>query len=1021
MGLGLAGKAIGKAIGKLGKEIKTPAYESQLKETEVNNLETKPSSLNIPGKMQTLPNGQKVRSTPVSMIESEFTIPQTKEALLNETVPDGRGAYNPVKLKDENAKAMELINNDLETAVRFVTETSNPSALHTATGIRLVEKLQNEGNHERAIDVAMSLADNLTKSGQAISAARITSALQPDGVLLFAQRQINKINKERPFPGITDEAKLAPDDANNLKKLADIMQNTEGDAKIEASQELQQALQALKPAGTLAKIDTAQTIGQLLNPKTIVRNTIGNELFYRLERVNKLVSTPIDWAQSKITGAERTVTFAKGWQGGYWEGFMTGAKAGWKGVNPKGIQTQYDLGQGLRFNPNPTRAANANKPINKVGATVIDAAERTASFLERCLGATLKGFDFAAYNRAYNQTLGEMATLRAINNGFRTNKTIINKYITEADDNIKNIADQYGKYVTFQDDNVISKGLSTVKRGLNFNLDWGLGSMILKYPRTPGALIMRGIEYSPAGFMRAAYQLAKIKGIMRGNSNQRELTLALSRAITGTSGLTGLGYFLADNGIITGSGSNDKDLNALQKQVGQGPYTVNLSALSRWIRKGFDPDAATPQKGDKLINYDWAQPIAMAISMGANIQQSINENQNPSEAAGNVLTNSVTSLAGGLDTIAEQPVMQGLEKLTTSYPNESTTGKIGRVLSETARDIPSSFTPTILNQVRSAVDNQKRSTYDPNIAIEGLNKAQSKIPFLAGKLPKTYDTLGNASKTYQGDNNNLFNVFFNPAFINKYNPSKEAQLVIDIYKNTSETKQIPRVVDKYFNVNGKRIQLTADEYSKMQKQVGELTQQGFANISPALSDDEKIKAMTSVMTDAGREARISVLEGNGIPLPDSWMTGPGYLIRAINKGDTTKAKSYTAKNATNNAYEIYEYGQKHGMVDANGNPNNELTNTLSQIWGAQTKSQSQTAAFNFLLNACETGKEDQAVKWAQIIQQTGLTKNQIISRIRQKAKSNKTGAKTPTIDQIIQGGYDIDPETLSRLWWVMEY
>lgn len=822
----------------------------------------------IPGKMEQLPNGQRVRSTGVSMAEAEWADGAIKESLVNEMSPNMRGAYDPVKLQAVDAQAQAMISKNPQEAIRFVMDEQSPSALHTATGIRLVENLQNAGNYEQAIDIAMTLAENLTKSGQAISSARITGALKPDGVLIFAQRQINKINRDRKLPKVTKEVQLNPEDAQNLKRLAEIMQSAEGDAKIEASQELQGALQALSPSGILRKVDTTQTIGQLLNPKTMIRNILGNEMFYRLDRINKFVVTPIDWTRSKLTDAERTVTFSKAGQSGYWEGFFTGAKSGWKGVNPKGLETQYDLGKGLAFNQNPTRGAQAKTTAGKIVGTTLDAGERTMSYLERALGATLKAFDYAAYNRAYKQTLGEMATLRAINENKAGNKALIEQYIKEADDNMKNIADQYGKYVTFQDDNVISMGLSKVKSGLNLGQDWGFGSMLLKYPRTPGALIMRGIEYSPAGFLRSAYQLAKVKNWVHGESTEREAMLALSRAITGTAGLTGMGYYLADNGIITGSASNDKDVRNLQQQVGQGAYTVNLSALGRFVQSSFNSSAAKPVKGDTLINYDWAQPVAMALSMGANIQKSISQNENPIGNLPAIAVNAITGLAGGVDTIAEQPVLQGLQKLSSSYPGESLAGKAGRVVSETARDVPSSFTPTVLNQVRSLLDNQKRVTYDPNVMVEGINKAKAKIPGLADDLPKAYDTLGNEAKTYQADNNNPFNVFLNPAFITKYNPSSSAQMVIEIYNNTAETKQVPRIVNEYFNytIKGKikRVDLTPAEYSELQRIVGQETTKGFSKINPSASDESKIKKMVNVMNDAGDKGRKAILKARGI-------------------------------------------------------------------------------------------------------------------------------------------------------------
>jgi hypothetical protein len=67
-----------------------------------------------------------------------------------------------------------------------------------------------------------------------------------------------------------------------------------GDAKLDASMELQATLQALERPTFGQKLSTAQTIAQLLNPKTITRNAIGNEIFYRVEQMNRLLATPVN-------------------------------------------------------------------------------------------------------------------------------------------------------------------------------------------------------------------------------------------------------------------------------------------------------------------------------------------------------------------------------------------------------------------------------------------------------------------------------------------------------------------------------------------------------------------------------------------------------------------------------------------------------------------------------------------------------------------------------------------------------
>lgn len=809
----------------------------------------------IPEKGSTIPGTkQKVRSFHVTSQESPFLADEIKSSLLMDIYEGGPGAYTPVKLKEIDEQAKRIVDEDLEKATQFVLQDKEPSALHTAVGIRLIKKYQDKGNYERAIDVASALSEKLTKHGQAISAARIMSNLSPEGILTFAQRMIKKYNESRRFPKWTKEAVLTPETAKNLKELAERLQNAKTlEEKIEVSQELQAALNALKPPTLGRKIATAQTIAQLLNPKTQIRNILGNELFYRLERINKLVATPIDIARSKITGKPRTVTFAKGgqksWEN-YFKGLKEGFKAGWKGVSPRGLESRYDLGQSLAF--------------NKEGSP----AERFMSFLERALWAVMRGFDYAAYNRAYWDTVGEIATLRAINETGKADKETIKRFMEEIAENIHDIADQYGKYVTYQDENLISSNLSRLKKTLNKittgSEEIGLGEFILKYPKTPGALIARGLEYSPAGFLRSAYLLAKpiIKG---GKTDPREVLLALSRAITGTTGLTGLGYFLADKGILTGEASKDKDVRALERQTGFGPFKVNLTALVRWVRSGFDPEAAEPREGDKIISFDWMQPIASSIAMGANMEQTLKELEE-SESNFNKITKSIVAAGkGGFKTIAEQPVLQGLQQLVKGYESEDIFANVINI----GKTVPASFTPTLLNQIRQYSDNTKRISYDPNYFQEAINRAKYKIPGVNKSLPVEYTPLGEPAKTYPESwfsekGNTFWNVFLNPAFLSKYKLTPEAKMVIDIYKETGETQHVPRVVNKYFKVGGKRIDLTPEEYSKLQRIVGEETKKQFARIPRNAPTELKIRLMKKALDEAGKKGKREILRGRGI-------------------------------------------------------------------------------------------------------------------------------------------------------------
>lgn len=632
-----------------------------------------------------------------------------------------------------------------------------------------------------------------------------------------AQRLTEKMIRDKSLP----DAETA-----TLRQLADQVAGLSGDAKIMASQDLQKVLQALDRPTYLRRVATAQTIGHLLNPKTQVRNALGNELFYRVERLNKLLATPIDIARSKLTGRDRTVTFRTNNQGQFWRNWLRGAKAGWQGVNVQGLETQYDLtAPAFRGKYNPM------------------------TYLEKALGASLRSFDVAAYMRAYNNTLGELATLKAINEGKSGDRDLIRSYIRNADENMKAIADEYGRYVTFQDNNALSMGLLRAKRALNFGKDFGFGDLVLKYPKTPGSLLMRALEYSPAGFIRSASIAAR--PWFKQEPDLAEATQALSRAIIGTGGLTGFGYFLMDKGILTGDASKDRDVRELQQSAGQGQYQVNLSALQRFVQSGFDPDAAAIRPNDMLYTYDWAQPVSLAISIGANIQDQEDEpDETAVSRAKELAGTAASSLASGVNTLTEQSVLQGLRRAAEGYPGQTVTDKIVDVLSE----IPASFVPTFSNQLRQITDNARRETYDPDKLQQSLNRAANRVPFLAEQqLPQQSDTLGRPKEVYQ--DNNLFNVMFNPGFVSRYRLTPEAELIVGLINETGDEGLAPRAPAKTITINGQSVKLSNEEYARLQQYQGEATRRRLERINPNASTRAQSKRVSEILTEAGQEAR----------------------------------------------------------------------------------------------------------------------------------------------------------------------
>jgi hypothetical protein len=628
----------------------------------------------------------------------------------------------------------------------------------------------------------------------------------------------------------TKDKTLSAEEATAINRYLDEYLKLTGDAKLEASMQLQATLQLLERPSFASRLSTAQTIAQLLNPKTIVRNALGNELFYRVEQINKLVATPIDMALSTITGSQRTITFRTHNQGQYWHNWMMGLKAGWKGVNPMGLTTMYDLGpQAFRGKYNPL------------------------TYMEKSLGAVLRSFDHAGYMRAYNKSVGELATLRAVNEGLKgqAKKEAIAKYIREADDNIKHISDAYAKYATFQDNTMLATALQKTKKGLNkvstlgITDEFGLGDLVLKYPKTPGNLIMRALEYSPAGLIRSSHLL---KDFIKTKDpfSKKETIVSFTRAITGTAGFSMLGFVLADMGILTTAGHSDYEVASLERNAGKQPNSVNVTAIQRFVGSGFDLKEAKVRENDTFVSYDWAQPVSLAIALGTGINQSVKEEQEVN--AGKAAKRGFDSAA---NTVIEMSVLGGLNDFLASYPGRTLSDR----LTDAGKGIASSFTPTFVNQMRQLGDNTSRTTYSPNPYEEIGNKAINRIPGLEKSLPLAYDTLGNQRENFQGGSNNLFNVLLNPSFVSKYKPSEEAKFVLDYINQTGDKTVAPRIAQK--KLDG--IALTGEQHARYQRIMGEETQKGLENLVPkakGTTNLEKVKkSLDGILRKAGERAR----------------------------------------------------------------------------------------------------------------------------------------------------------------------
>lgn len=726
--------------------------------------------------------------------------------------------YNPLANVDTLERARQVIQNNYDEAIRRAKE-GPATAENNAIGMELVRRLQGEGRYNEAIDIIENVSRKATESGQAIQALSMWGRLTPEGMLRYTQKLFDKANDQLTKDGykLINKLKLTEDFAKDITdRMTKINTMPEGRAKTVEIAKVLRDIDEQIPKSVWRKVSTIQTMAQLLNPKTMVRNTIGNAIFGGLENVSNVIGTPIDTVISKLTGQRTTILPSMKTQAEAGaKGFVEAVEDALQGIDTKGMGTKFDLGTGNTF--------KRNTLLGK---------------LETGMNVGLRATDSAFAEAARAESLRQQMKIAGV---------------TEPTPGMIEIADKVAKYRTFQDSNNFSEGFKRLKEGLNRlsgfftgTTEWGLGDLVLKYSKTPANILARGIDYSPLSAIKVINEATKP---LRGKVfNQKEFIDALSRGTTGT-GLIVLGYQLNKLGLITGAPDKDYDVASLKRDIGQGEYRLNTTALSRYISSN-NPEDAKPKKGDTYVSWDWTAPTSIMLGIGANVGQ---RNGNTAD----LVTTLVDASVSGLNTIVEQPLLTGVRKLAGGYDPVKN-------ISNVLQGAPASFTPSILNQVKQLTDNTTRNYYSPDYGKEAGNMVKARLPILSRSLEPRITTLGKVKETYQGDSNNLLNVFLNPAYVSKYDPTPAAEMVLDIYEKSGEKIQFPRIATTYIMREGKRINLLPSQVTALQKRMGEETLKTFNELakSPAfrkLPPEEQAKKLQSILTKISQEAKEKVV------------------------------------------------------------------------------------------------------------------------------------------------------------------
>ena len=756
--------------------------------------------------------------------------------------------YKKVTNEEALTKAFDKLQEDRasETMKWFSKKSEQATDIDVAEGWILMKQYEEAKDYDSMIEVAKKMREMGTKAGQTVQAFNIMSRLTPEGMVKYAQSELSEafetMSKNKTKKWIDenrDRFNLTPEEVQFIIDNMNDIQNISNDydKKVKLA-EIQKVMSDKLPPERGAGIKAWMRISMLFNPKTQVRNVLGNAVITPVNLVGDFVASKVDKKISQSTGVRTTGnTSLSSYASGFKKGLYQSYNDFKKGINTREMEgNRFEIGAGKSFNDNKAIGKALNKVDNLLGF-MLDVGDR--------------GFYEATFTNSIN------------------NQMILNN-TTEVTKEMIDIATNEALQRTWQDNNNYTKFVLSVRNMMN-NINvkgYGLGDVLIPFAKTPANLTKAIVDYSPVGLVTSVNKGINLKRALSNgqftSQMQHDFAQSLGKATAGTL-LYILGYALAKTKIISGDSDDDKDVsNFMKNTLGVSSYSI--------------------KNGNKTFSYDWAQPIAAPLSIMANIVQNQEENQN-------LLENILSCFDTGFNILVNQSFMESIQTVLSN--NEG----IASGIQEAILDLPARSVPTFLKQIVDYTDGTQRQTFEKDKPLESMiNSVKAKIPGLSTTLAPSVDTLGRNIQKY-GGKNNLFNVFLNPANLNTENISESAKEIYDIYKQTGNTSVMPRVAPYYINKDGEKINLNSKQRAEYQKVSGELIEENVKKLQNSyeyqqMDNQTKSDVITNIVNYSYAVAQNKVL---GTEVSNTYKKAKEYYDIGGNISDY-----YTFKNSIDN-------------------------------------------------------------------------------------------------------------------------
>lgn len=756
---------------------------------------------------------------------------------IGKAVAEGRFNYEPIPNNAARAHAEDVLSRGERYAQdawdRVVNNTRPASKNDIAVGEYLLKQAAEAGDTQRVVELTAQIAAEGTRAGQIVQAMSMLKRLDGVGQSIALDAMLKKMqgDLDRGKSGVFLKV---PDN------LRDELVKAKGQDQIDkAMDKIYDNLAQQMPRKWSDKWNAWRYLSMLGNPRTHIRNVAGNAMFAPVVGVKNAVGAIIEsgvYNTQKIAGKkgiERTKTIRGTipFTGGKSRSFAIGdfskvqdiIKGGGK-MNPSDIVREKQAV--FKFKPlESLRKLNFNALEAEDG---IFLKQHYVRSMVQYLQANKINLD--SFNPDGNQK--DAATLQKA----------------------RDYAIKEAQKATYRDFSRVAQAISNASRNAGGAANI-LIEGVLPFKKTPINVLKRGIEYSPAGLLQA--MTIGTNQLRKGEISANEFIDRLSAGMTGTA-ISYLGMLLAKSGLLVGGPGDDKEAE-FRDSLGAQSYAIKL--------------------GDTTYTIDWLAPASMPLFVGAEIQ---NLADTFDGIDGRVVYDSILNLA---EPMTKMSMLDGLNTSISSvrYGDDP--------LSDMATNAVISYigqaVPTLFGQISRTLDDTARTTYIekngglPDSVQRALQKNRNKLPGLSQQSIAYRDVFGRAEKDTSMVSRALKN-FISPGYFSEEKIGSMESELIRVYQDTGDSGALPSMPAKYFNVNGERKDLTAEEYEKFSYTRGSLMYSNLSELTGSdsyknLDDADKASVISDVIDLSNALAKTEVSDYQ----LDGWMA---YAKGAVDAG-----------------------------------------------------------------------------------------------------------------------------------------